>query len=189
MRLFIAITLCDSVRTRLSQLCAELKARLADEPRSLSWVKAENLHVTIKFLGEVSESSAPDLCTALAAVPKSGTLTLRASALHCLPRYRLPRVIAASLTGHIEELTKLHHHIEMQCGTVGFPPEGRKFLPHITFARVKHRLRVHTRDLERWAQPFFPTAEMTATDFVLMESRLGSAGAQYFPLATFPIGA
>ena len=188
MRLFIAITLPDAVRMRLSQLCAELKGRLADEPRALSWVKAENLHVTMRFFGEVPESTVPDLCAALCSVPKPGPITLRASALHCFPPQRPPSVIAAGLTGQLEALTALHRDIETQCAPIGFPPEGRKFVPHITFARVKHRLGTRARDLERWARPFFPTPEMAATDFVLMESRLDSTGAQYFPLATFPIG-
>jgi len=188
MRLFTAITLSDPVRARLARLCTELKTRLADEPRSLSWVKAENLHITMKFLGEVPESIVPDLCDRLRSIPKFPPLTLYASALHCLPRHRPPRVIAAGLSGNIEQLTALFHSIEAQCVPLGFPSQRRRFLPHITFARVKHRLRVHTRELERWAQPFFPTPEMVVADFVLMESRLDSAGVQYFPLATFPIG-
>src|SRR5690349_8452699 len=102
MRLFIAITLSEAVRRCLSQLCAELKTKLVDEPRSLSWVKAESLHVTMKFLGEVPESAVPDLCAALSAVPKCGPLSLRACALHCLPRHRPPRVIAAGLNGQLE---------------------------------------------------------------------------------------
>ena len=187
MRLFVAIELSDQVRAGLVRVRDELKARLAAEGRSISWVKVENLHVTMKFLGDVPETRVKELCDALGSVERTGAVELAGAKIHCLPPRGPVRVIAAGLEGDLERLAEAHGEIERKCAEVGIPLEGRKFLSHVTFARVKGRLRVQSREIEGWLEGLFPTARMVAREFVLMESRLKPQGAEYVPVGKFSI--
>jgi len=187
MRLFVAIELSDQVRAGLVRVRDELKARLAAEGRSISWVKAENLHITIKFLGEVPETRVKEVCDALGSVGRARAVELAGAKIHCLPPRGPVRVIAAGLEGDLKRLAEAHGEIEWKCADVGIPLEGRKFLPHVTFARVKGRLKVKAREIEEWVEGLFPTERMVAREFVLMESRLKPQGAEYVAVGRFSI--
>jgi RNA 2',3'-cyclic 3'-phosphodiesterase len=188
MRLFVAIELSEEVRSGLLRVRDELKSRLAAEGKGISWVKGENLHVTMKFLGEVPEARVKELCDALGLVGRVGAVELAGAKVVCLPPRGPVRVMAAGLEGDLERLAGVHRLIEERCAEVGYPPEGRKFLPHVTFARVKGRLRVKAPEIERWGEGLFPTQRMEAREFVLMESRLKPQGAEYVRVAGFGIG-
>src|SRR5579871_755132 len=144
--------------------------RLSADVRAISWVKPESLHVTMKFLGEVAESQIKHVRDALASFPPFAPVELKAAKLEWLPPRGPLRIIAAGLSGDLERLSQLHQEIEIRCVPLGFPAESRKFLPHITLARVKQRLRATPRDIQQWAQPLLPTPSMSVKEFVLMES-------------------
>jgi len=187
MRLFIAIELSEGVRAALVRVRDELKTKWVSEREGVSWVKAENLHITMKFLGQVQETRVKDVCDALGSLGSGGAVELAGAKILCLPPRGPVRVIAAGLEGELERLSIVQREIEERCAELGFQKEGRRFLPHVTLARVKGRLHVKARDIEAWADALFPTPRMVAREFVLMESRLKPTGAEYVSVGRFRI--
>lgn len=183
MRLFLAIELPDAVRKALSDLASRLKndASLT----GCSWVRAQNLHVTLKFFGEVPDTRVSEICEALK--PLGGKpMMLRTSRLELLPPRGPVRVIAAGLEGDLLPLEELHAEIETRCARIGFPSEGRRFRPHITLARARRALPPSIRQhLAAFATD--PPAAFNVDHIVLMESRLNPDAAHYIPLARIPL--
>jgi 2'-5' RNA ligase len=198
MRLFTAIELPAPVRNHLAGLAREWADNWGEEllglsnedyPRA-SWVRPENLHVTLKFLGEVPEPDVPKVCDALSGCVSPGAMRLNADRVECLPPRGPVRVIAASVGGDVGRLALLHQEIERACDKVGFAPERREYRPHITLGRAKVPLPRHVREgLAAAGAGHFPGPEFEAREFVLMESRLRREGAEYVPAARFALGA
>jgi 2'-5' RNA ligase len=186
MRLFLAIDLPDAVRKALG----DLSARLKDDAdlTGCSWVRADNLHITLKFFGEVPEATMPAICQSLNQVRLDASIRLKASRMELLPPHGPVRVIAAGLEGDRWRLEELHGQIEKRCADVGFPPEARKFRPHVTLARARRPLPPRTRhEIEQRTEGLLPSQELIVSEFVLMESRLKTDAAQYIPLARFKL--
>lgn len=196
MRLFLAIELPEPARERLSELSREWRRnwgeRLLGPGRfpypQCSWVRERNLHLTLKFLGEVEGSRVPELCDLLRTIELPGLLSLTPDHIECLPRRGPIRVIAAGLSGDLPQLKQFHAALDAACGKIGFPPEGREYRPHITLARARSPLPDIRARLAELAARGLPAPTITAHEFVLMESRLHRDAAEYVPLARFPLG-
>jgi 2'-5' RNA ligase len=183
MRLFTAIEIPEPVRDAIAPTAQHLKSAC---PQA-SWVRRENLHLTLKFLGEVPESQVADVCDALKRVSVVGTARIEVGGLEFFPPRGPVRVIALGLSGEVELIHQIFREVDRTTAEIGFPSEGRPFAPHITFARARRTIHGSARKtlppLLRWAgSP--PTFEVTS--FSLIESKLGSGGPEYLRLATFP---
>lgn len=183
MRLFTAIELPDSVRHVLVESARPLKAAC---PQA-SWVRTENLHVTLKFLGEVPEAQVTSVCDALKRVSVMGAARVHVEGLELFPRRGPVRVIALGLNGEIELIHQIFHEIDRTTAEIGFPSENRPFVPHITLARARRTIHGSARktlpELLKWnGTP--PAFEVTS--FSLIESKLKPGGPEYLRLATFP---
>jgi 2'-5' RNA ligase len=196
MRLFTAIELPASVRNHLAGLARawaenwneELLGLSHNEYPRVSWVRPENLHVTLKFLGEVPEPDVPRVCEALSDCAFSEPMRLNVDHIECLPPRGPVRVIAAGVGGDVGRLILLHREIEDACGKIGFAPESREYRPHITLARAKVPLPRHVREsLSAAGGRHVPVPAFDVREFVLMESRLRPQGAEYLPVARFPL--
>ena len=192
--MFLAIELSDQLRKQLAALSQHWQDTwgerlLGNSPRPYprcSWVRPQNLHVTLKFLGEVEESRVAEVCSALAQVRLRGVLQLQADRIELLPPRGPVRVIAVGLGGDIIPLDELHKSIESECKAIGFPPEGRKYRAHVTLARARVPLHAVVRPtLVEAASSHLPAVPMQVREFVLMESRLHRDAAEYIPLARF----
>ena len=174
MRLFVAAELPDGAVEAL------LGWRPEDE--ALRPVPRESLHVTLAFLGERAESDVPVVGGLLdeLARPVSG-LTLE-RALWLPPRR--PRVLAVEFGG-AEALDELQAELAAALAeAIGFVPERRRFLPHVTVARVRHGRRPPDGEL-----PDLPYAgDFAATWLTLFRSRLSPKGARYEALARASLG-
>ena len=186
MRLFISLPLPKPMRTHLHGVGAGLAGRWGIAPDEARWVAAENLHVTIKFLGEVSDKETANVIDVLRGTEPVGALTLEASGLRLEPR-RAPRVIAAEFAGDVGRIATLHQRCEAALQEIGFAPDRRKFWVHATLARL--RMRVDGRQLGatlmgagRWPGP-----QGVVRSFELVSSTLQPEGPLYVPLATFPL--
>jgi RNA 2',3'-cyclic 3'-phosphodiesterase len=189
MRLFVAIELPDAVRRHIAGLVRHLRERNSHH-HGLSWVRPENLHITVKFLGDVSDDRLSALCSALGEVATEGPAALHADRLEFFPPRGPIRVVAMGLGGDVGRVSHLHRSIEDHCARMGIPLDGRLYRPHVTLVRCRNPLPAHKReDWERAAEPHLPGPEFVASEFVLMESRLKADGAQYVPLARFPLSA
>ena len=152
-----------------------------------SYTRGENLHLTVKFLGEVADDRVKEVCDALGAVRGAGGFELAADRVECFPERGRIRIIGAGMETPAE-LTSLVNEIEEACAKVGFARERRAYKAHVTLARAKMPLPQQLRGrLEQVASGLFPGPRMNAGKFVLMQSVLKREGAEYTPAAHFVI--
>ena len=183
MRLFVAVTIDADVVARVSESIDELRERVANRaPRArVRWVPADQLHVTVRFIGEVSETQATNIATALGpALPlKRFELTFRG--LGVFPERGAPRVFWAGIAAGVEQLGAVESDVTKRLDTCGIAPDGRPYRPHVTLARVKDAGGLRVRGLfDGIADRAFG---MSAVDAItLFQSRPSSDGAVYVPL-------
>jgi RNA 2',3'-cyclic 3'-phosphodiesterase len=189
MRLFVAIELSDVVRRHIAQFVQNSREHYS-HLHGLSWVRPENLHITVKFLGDVSDDRLPALCSALGEVATEGPAALHTDRLEFFPPGGPIRVVAMGLGGDVGRVNRLHRSIDDRCSRIGFQSERRVYRPHVTLVRCRNPLPVYRREgFERAVKSHLPGPEFVASEFVLMESRLKADGAQYIPLARFSLSA
>ena len=181
MRLFVALEipteLCDSLATIISEF-----RTLAPK---LKWVRPENLHLTLKFIGETEPAELLAIRAALAQVRSNNPAELQLQGLGFFPNDRWPRVFWAGLRAS-DNLAPLAADIDAACATVGFPREQRPFSPHLTLARLESTLppgSLREAVLRNAAREF---GAFRATQFHLIESKLKPAGAEYTTVQSFP---
>lgn len=171
-RLFAALPLPDNVRARL--------AALSNGIEGARWVAAEDLHITLRFIGDIQEDRGDDAYAALGAVQFEPISVTLSGAGHFGTAAKAHSIwIGVERT---PELAALHERIDRALVRAGFPPEGRKFLPHVTLARLGRARSHHVRGWLEANGAFF-ALPFAAGSFVLYESRR----AHYLPLAEFPL--
>lgn len=179
MRLFIAIEIPEGIRAAYSALLREFRA-IAPHAK---WVRAESLHVTLKFLGETPAEKLPAVQNALAPIRSSEPVQLEFRGLGFFPTEKRPRVFWAGMETS-SNLKSLAVDIDQAAHRLGFPLEERPFTPHLTLARfdppviapkLLHAIRDHD------AQSF---GSLTAHSFHLIESKLKRTGAEYTTVQT-----
>jgi 2'-5' RNA ligase len=184
MRTFIAIELPENIKKQIEQAQAPLKKTDA----FVSWVKPGNIHVTLKFLGEVPEDKMEEVFAATGkALEGAREFTMSLKGMGGFPNLKRPRVIWIGAGSGQEELSGLARGIEQEMEEIGFPREKRKFSAHFTIGRVKS-----PRNIEQLAglveSADFQTEEIQVTEVVVMRSQLNPAGAIYTPLKKVPLG-
>jgi RNA 2',3'-cyclic 3'-phosphodiesterase len=183
-RLFTALALPDDLRARLAGLQGGID--------SARWVAPENLHITLRFIGEVAEDRAQDIAAALDRI-RTGAFPVTVSGAGRFGSSDRTRALWAGVE-HSDALAALHEKIDRALIGTGLPPEGRKYTPHVTLARFSAG-RDRSRDASagrvlQWleAQGGFFAMPFEAREFILYDSHLGRKGADYLPLASFPLG-
>ncbi|MEX2453660.1 MAG: RNA 2',3'-cyclic phosphodiesterase [Rhodospirillaceae bacterium] len=171
-RLFVALSLPDDLRVRLVGLAAGIEGA--------RWVAPENLHLTLRYIGDVQEDRGEDIVAALDGVRAAPLTVTLAGTGHFDTGAR-----AHSAWVGVEktpEIVALHEKLDRALVRVGFEPEGRKYTPHVTLARFRRPRSGHLRD---WLEANAPFAAppFEARAFTLYESRQGD----YLPLAEFPL--
>lgn len=137
MRLFVALTPPPDVQQAIWKAFAPLRVR----SYPVKWIPAEGIHATLKFLGEVEESRAPDLVRALGeAVSGARTVTLVVNGAGAFPDGNRPRVFCAGIAPD-PALELLADRIERVFAPLGFPTEARAFHPHLTLGRAARNSR------------------------------------------------
>jgi len=179
MRLFIAIEIPQEIRGAYSALLKEFRG-IAPQ---VKWVRAENLHVTLKFLGETQLDKLPELRNALAEVRSPEPVQLEFRGLGFFPNEKRPRVFWGGM-GASSNLQSLAATIDQAAHRLGFPLEDRAFTPHLTLARFQSP-GIAPQLLEairvRNSHAF---GSLTAASFHLIESKLKPAGAEYTTVQT-----
>ena len=188
LRTFIAVELASSVKTRAGQLIAKLRASGAE----VSWVRPENMHLTLKFLGHVREEEMTDLCrvvTAAAAQIESFEILVRGAG--AFPTIDEPRTIWIGIDEGAEALCELQSAIdEALKRELGFPKEARRYVPHLTLGRVKREsdpAREELTQLLAAAADF--SGDLTAIDeVVVFTSFLRRSGPEHEAIVRAPLG-
>jgi RNA 2',3'-cyclic 3'-phosphodiesterase len=187
-RLFVALAIPGSVREKLAGLMQQMRS-IAPE---LKWVRAENLHITLKFIGEVEAERLDPIIAALTGAA-SGAPASAAAPLALefrgvgFFRKRHLLVLFATLEAS-SSLQSLASEIDRRLATVGIAAEQRAFTPHATLARsdasnLLVKLRPFIDENSSRSLGSFP-----AHEFHLIQSKLKSTGAEYTTLQSFPFG-
>lgn len=179
MRAFIAFELPDELRAALAVISAGLRNNLPDAP--LSWVPASNMHLTLKFLGEISLAQVPAIAAVLQPLSESyAPIPISLSGLGAFPNLRRPRVLWAGLQAPAA-LAQLAAEAEAALHAHGFPRSPRAFTPHLTLARVRREAQpAQLAGLQpALAHQSVPAASGPLEQLVLFESQLKPSGAVY----------
>ena len=184
MRLFISVDLPD----RLAEPLADLEDEFVDA-EGLSFVDPTQTHVTLKFLGDVDESTVPDLEHELAhgiADCDVEPFTARFAGLGVFPSLEYIRVLWLDVEAGGEELTRIHETVEERTTAMGFDSEEHSFTPHVTLARMQHAGgKELVQELVREREPV--VGEMTVEEVRLTESTLTADGPIYSTVERFPL--
>jgi RNA 2',3'-cyclic 3'-phosphodiesterase len=184
-RAFLAIDLPDALRAKLALAQGELKKAGAD----VRWVAVGNIHLTLKFFGNVPDADIDLLGQAAREVAaQQPPLQLQVTQAGAFPSMRAPRVVWVGLGGDVIALAQLYHKLEKAFAALGYPPEDRAFSPHLTLGRVKspanrHRLAKMLEEMPPLDWPPFQVEEL-----ILFQSVLSPRGSTYTPLQVAPLG-
>jgi len=176
LRLFVAVELPERIRERLAVLCGGVPGA--------RWLSPETMHLTIRFIGEVSEGTFSDIDAALSDVRAPG-FSLSLDGIGSFGNGARPRVIWAGVE-RSPALEHLHGKIESALVRAGLPPEGRKFTPHVTLARIKSGKTGRVGEYVAAHNPF-RTDTFQVTEFTLFSSFLSHSGAIHTPEAVYPL--
>jgi 2'-5' RNA ligase len=185
-RLFVALQIPHSIRNDYAELIDDLRRLDAKAaPKKPKWVRPENLHVTLKFIGHTDPNTVDAIRAALANVRSPQKVRLRFRNIGFFPNAKRPRVVWGDMEAS-ENLAPLAHEVDKQIATLGFPAEERTFTPHLTMARldppgIAPELRAA---VEKHATRDF--GELHTSEFHLIESKLKPSGAEYTTLQSFP---
>jgi 2'-5' RNA ligase len=182
MRLFFAFELDDGARAKVSHELDRLTRRLsrAREGRAVKWVERENLHVTLRFLGEVADPSAAALMDALSAPLRVAPFTMTLGGGGCFPPAGPPRVAWVGIRNGTDAAKAVYERLEERLTPLGFDREPRGYTPHVTLGRIREVTRQTGRELREWlgALPS-PLADLLVREIVLYRSHLGPQGPRY----------
>ncbi len=133
-RTFIALELpSEAIR-----LASDLQERLAREGLKLRWVRPNNIHLTIRFLGEIAPERAEAVAAVLPEIAQGvAPLDLSLQGMGVFPGIRRPNVLWLGLGGQIDRLSQMHARLEDRLEALGMPRESRPFRAHLTLARIK----------------------------------------------------
>lgn len=183
MRLFVACHLPDDIKASLGRV-----RRITGQERQLRWVAPENLHITLKFLGETPSAKIMSVMRALkGASEKVEPFTLQVRGTGGFPSLASARVLWAGISQGADQIQELSSRVESALVPLGFERESRGFSPHVTLARARQEpVRGLDRALKGIVQEVF--GEYQVLEFCLVESHLSPSGPQYKTLERFGFG-
>lgn len=188
-RAFLAVNFSVPATRRLAEAAGEVRAQVkapADSETALktSWVPPANLHVTLRFLGDIAEELAPRLVIALKqSLHAFDPFEIKAGGLGAFPSLEAPRVLWLGVDGG-KSLVKLQGEIERTLGELGFPKDERPFFPHVTIGRIVEGSWAAAPTLDK---PEIATSRIS--EVVLYESRPVQKAQEYVALGRVGFGA
>ena len=185
MRAFIGISLPQPVRVSLTLL----QRQLAESQADVKWVGEEQLHVTIRFLGEIDEPQRQAVEEALtAAASRVAPFSFSLSRVGAFPSLASPRVLWVGIDQGQARLAGMAKELETRLNALEFPGESRTFVAHVTLGRVRSTRRVKELTRCATATAWRAPSPWPATSITLYQSALSSAGPRYTVLADVPLG-
>ena len=184
MRLFIACPIPDSLKKSIEKIESLFKESEAD----VKWIKPENLHITLKFLGKVDKERLNDVIEKTRnAINGVSSIYANVESLGVFPNWRKPRVVWIGIEQGKEELKRLSNNVDEKLSLVGFEKEKREFAAHLTIGRVRSNKNIKKLIdvLQKKSKETF--GEIFIDHIVLMESKLSSQGASYACIEKFSL--
>jgi 2'-5' RNA ligase len=186
-RAFVAIDISKDLKAKLSAVQEELKKFEA----AVGWVAKDSLHMTLKFLGEISESQVAEVSARMDAVAKKfSPFEMGLAKLGAFPNVRSPRVIWVGVNSKDNLLAAVNEEVETTLAAIGFERENRPFAPHLTLGRVKGK--TNLPQLAAYIKAYgegHTIGEFQVDGMFLFKSTLKPTGAVYEKLRPFVFGA
>lgn len=181
-RAFLAIPLADELRRTVAAVQKELAAALP----GVRWVSPGNIHLTLRFFGDIHEESLERIGEVMLSIGRLNTpFRAEVAGVGAFPSAARPRVIWLGLR-NASPLQALHAAIDEELRQIGFPGEERPFSPHLTLGRCRQRIVAAQAILERFHE--VSCGPMPVERIILYESRLQPAGPIHLPLKTVDLG-
>ena len=189
-RAFVALPIDELLRAQLTRLQATVAATVP--PKSVRWTRPEQIHLTLKFLGQVRAAAIPELTVALrSACADAPVMRLKAEGFGCFPNGVRPRVLWVGVTGDLAALVRLQERVAAATGALGAHNKREDFTAHLTLGRVQSRRSPEVREVgEALAGvAFSQVGDWRAEAVELQQSVLRPGGSVYTTLARVPLGA
>jgi 2'-5' RNA ligase len=183
-RTFICIEIPQAIKTHIE----DIQHTLRQPDAQISWVKPANIHLTIKFLGDVEASRIETVrCAVERATASVSAFDIEVGSAGCFPDARNVRVLWVGLSRVPEVLSDLHQRIEDELARDGFPRESKRFSPHLTIGRARNPNRARQTAETLIARGFAPI-EFQASEIIVMRSDMHPTGSIYTPQAVIHLG-
>ena len=182
-RTFICIELPSNLKTQLEKLTEELKKQ---SKAKISWVKASNLHLTLRFLGDVAKDQIPTIKTCVEQTSQNtNSFMVTASGLGTFPNSGRPRVFWVGISDTSKVLLPLQKRVEQELVKAGFGASDHPFSPHLTIGRVKEG---NAQELaEKLSTIKFEPLSFDVAELIVMRSDLRAGGSIYTRLETIKL--
>ena len=185
-RVFVAIEIPKNLRAQIFEHTTQLRKALPYV--RASWTREQNLHLTLKFLGEIPVAKVEALSTAARrAANEVSAFQIAVGGCDAFPSHGPPRVLWLGIEDPSGQLSNLQRTLEDECDRAGFPREPRPFKPHLTVARIRTPHGARELAAAHRASSFAPQ-NFNVSELVLMRSELGPGGSRYTPLSQHPLG-
>lgn len=184
LRCFISLELPEEVKKTICACIERLKAAGAD----VRWVKPENLHLTLKFLGDTPEELLKDINKKLIHIAKAqDRFSLQLSGIDAFPNIKYPRVVWLGVHDS-DAIIRLQHDIDESMAGLGFKKDDKKFKPHLTIGRVRSLRNKDAliKELATLKEADFGKIEVI--NITLMKSELRPGGAEHYKISEIPVG-
>ena len=182
-RTFIAIEIPANIKNGLSLLIELLRESSGDA--RIRWVKTESIHLTLKFIGDVSPGSVSNVTKNLETIAvKRSKFEITVGGLGCFPHWHKPRVLWVGISEDSGELAALQKEIEVALEPLGIMPETRPYHAHLTVGRVKKPGDIGNNFSKMEIDAI---GHVQVDEFCLIRSELRSDGAVYTNLASFTL--
>lgn len=184
-RSFLAVELPRAILDRIGEVQRELKSSNAD----VRWVNPGNIHLTLKFFGNIEETEIDSILMAIEEpVRTTSPISITVRGVGGFPGLKNPRVIWVGLHDEKGASVSLQKRLEGELGKIGFPPEDRPFHPHLTLGRMRSN---RGKDelvgrMRRFKEEGF--GQFQVDKVILFRSDLRPTGPIYTPLRTFLLG-
>ncbi|MBI4822727.1 MAG: RNA 2',3'-cyclic phosphodiesterase [Nitrospirae bacterium] len=182
-RCFISVELPLEIKRSIDEKTKALR----DSGDDVKWVRIENLHITLKFLGKTPEARLPEIKDRLtSAVSPLRSFSIEFASAGAFPNVRYPRIVWLGIRNS-EHLVRLQSAVEMALTAIGFEPEERQFKPHLTIGRVKSARgkEALVREIENLKGTVF--GKIQVENISIMKSELHPKGSKYTRLDDIPL--
>ena len=180
-RVFCAVELPNEVRARLEDHIERLRQDVPDV--AASWSRVDNIHLTLKFFGNVAVDRIETIsAAAFRTVKEFGAFQIGVGNTGVFPRPSRPQVLWIGVNDPSGKLSALQQRFEDECAAVGFAKEDRAFRPHLTIARLR-KPEGARRLAEAHLGMQFESIPVKLTELIVFRSELSSKGSRYTPIS------
>ena len=182
-RTFCAVELSDEVRARLQEHIARLRKEFLDA--AASWSRVENIHLTLKFFGNVEIDRVPQISAAATRTTEQlSKFQIEVGNTGVFPRPSRAQVLWIGVNDPSGKLSALQKQFDEDCASTGFAKEDRAYHPHLTIARLRKPER---RLADTHLQMKFEPLAVGINDLIVFRSELSNKGSRYTAISHHPL--